>query len=684
MSSIQALDLTLRRGGKVVLQNARFMLHSGEKVALVGRNGAGKSSLFALMSGSLHEDGGTLSFSGQPRLAQVAQDMPVGQISALDFVLQGDTLLQAAHQALHAALQAAEPATAAESATIAQVAQVAQEQSYAGDHAVGLAIAHAHALLDEAGAHDAAARAAALLAGLGFDAQEQQRGVESFSGGWRMRLQLARALMAPSDVLLLDEPTNHLDLDAVVWLEQWLQRYSATLIVISHDRVFLDAVVQVTLHLENQTLTRYSGNYSAFEEQRARALELQSAAYVKQQARAAHLQSFIDRFRAKATKAKQAQSRIKALERMQRVAPVRDEQDLSFAFRAPVALPNPLLSLQDARMGYDALEPILQGVSLSILTGQRLGILGANGQGKSTLIKSLAQALPLLGGRMVQGKGLRIGYFAQQEMEVLQPLDSPLLHLRRLAASLEDGSTEQEQRNFLGQFQFQGEMALRSVHSMSGGEKARLLLALLVWQRPSLLLLDEPSNHLDMATRAALALALQDYAGALIVVSHDRSLLASVCDEFKLVRGGQVEPFDDDLQAYQQYLMQQARVRQSAVQPQTQGTGPDLMGVEGRDRSAHFAAAAGPSHKEARAAAAQQRQQRLQQARPWRQKIAQQEARMTALHQEKTELETALSAADADFAALSQRHQAVQHALDAAESIWLEASVALERIEQGG
>ncbi|HYF60538.1 MAG TPA: ATP-binding cassette domain-containing protein [Burkholderiaceae bacterium] len=543
-------NLVLRRGAKVLLDRASLVLAPGEKVGLVGRNGAGKSTLFGLLNGSLHEDGGEVSFPRHWRLAQVEQDMPDTDASATDFVIGGDTRLTE----LRAALAEAE-------------ARFALDPD---DPEAGMAIAHAHVDLADAGEHDASARAQALILGLGFGPDELERPVDSFSGGWRMRLQLARALMCPSELLLLDEPTNHLDLDALVWLEAWLASYAGTMIVISHDREFLDAVTDVTVHLENAQLVRYGGNYSTFETLRSEQLLLQQAAYAKQQDRIAHLRKFIDRFKAKASKARQAQSRVKAIERMEKVAPMLSSADFEFEFKEPSHLPNPMLSIDRADFGYvvDG-EPrvIVGGVSRSVLAGQRIGILGANGQGKSTLVKTIARDLAALGGTITEGKGLSIGYFAQQELDVLSPGDDALQHMVRLARDVgaQSGTGEQALRAFLGSFNFGADMIRQPVGTMSGGEKARLVLAMMVWQRPNLLLLDEPTNHLDLVTREALAMALNGFEGTLMLVSHDRALLRSVCDEFWLVGRGRVAPFDGDLDDYQRYLLEESkRLREEA------------------------------------------------------------------------------------------------------------------------
>jgi ATP-binding cassette subfamily F protein 3 len=436
--------------------------------------------------------------------------------------------------------------------------------------------------LYDAGEHDAPARAQSLILGLGFKTTELDNPVNSFSGGWRMRLQLARALMCPSDLLLLDEPTNHLDLDALVWLEAWLKRYEGTMVVISHDREFLDAVTNVTLHIDAAKLVRYGGNYSKFEDMRAEQMELQQNAFAKQQDKIAHLQKFIARFKAKASKAKQAQSRVKALDRMEKIAPLLADADFSFEFKEPANLPNPMLSMQGVSFGYppSADAPadtpptvIVQNVSRSVLAGQRIGILGANGQGKSTVVKTIARDLEVLAGEITEGKGLNIGYFAQQELDVLKPADTPLQHMIDLVKQLTtqgklagQATREQDLRSYLGQFNFSGDMVKQAVGSMSGGEKARLVLCMIVWQRPNLLLLDEPTNHLDLATREALSMALNEFEGTVMLVSHDRALLRAVCDEFWMVSRGGIAPFDGDLDDYQRYLLDESkRLRAEAV-----------------------------------------------------------------------------------------------------------------------
>ena len=628
-------NLSLRRGPRLVLDGASAVVQPGEKVGLVGRNGAGKSSLFALLNGSLHEDGGDFALPPQWRLAQVAQDMPETVESATEFVIAGDTRLVAAQ------------------------AEVAAAEA-SGD---GERMAHAYTALHDAGSHDARPRAQALILGLGFQTSELDRPVNGFSGGWRMRLQLARALMCPSDLLLLDEPTNHLDLDALVWLESWLAKYPGTLLVISHDREFLDAVTNVTLHIDNGKLTRYGGNYSAFEDMRAEQIVLQQAAYARQQDRIAHLQSFIDRFKAKATKARQAQSRVKALARMEKLAPVLTSADFSFEFRPPPALPNPMLTLKAVSAGYGE-TTIVRGIDRSVLAGQRIGILGANGQGKSTLVKTIARELPALAGEIVEGRGLAIGYFAQQELDVLRPDDTPLGHMIRLARDTvaKDGNgafstKEQDLRSFLGSFQFTGDAVAQAVGTMSGGEKARLVLAMLVWQRPNLLLLDEPTNHLDLTTREALAVALNEFEGTLMLVSHDRALLRAVCDEFWLVSKGGVTDFDGDLDDYQRYLLDEAK--------------------RVRDSLKDAAAPAKPAPPAPRRPASSNRLKSL------RQKRERLDARLAELQAEKDALEAGLAGGlpvDA-IAEAGRRLEAANAALAQEEEVWLELSAEIEELE---
>jgi ATP-binding cassette, subfamily F, member 3 len=645
--------VTLRRGVKVLLDDVSVTINPGEKAGLVGRNGAGKSSLFRLIDGSLHEDAGEFTMPPNWRLSQVAQDMPETGEAATAFVLAGDTRLME----LRAELANAEAG---------------------GD---GMHIAQLHADLADAGEHDAVPRAQSLILGLGFQPSELERPVDSFSGGWRMRLQLARALMSPSDLLLLDEPTNHLDLDALVWLEAWLKRYDGTLLVISHDREFLDAVTNVTLHIERQQLTRYGGNYSAFETLRAQQLEQQQAAYSKQREKIAHLQKFIDRFKAKATKAKQAQSRVKALERMEKIAPVLADAEFTFEFKEPANLPNPMLAIRDGAFGYvvdGERKVIVGGVSKSVLAGERIGILGANGQGKSTLVKTIARAIPPLGGTLTEGKGLNIGYFAQQELDVLRPQDTPLEHMARLArelgANAPESAREQDLRNFLGTFNFSGDMVSQEVGTMSGGEKARLVLAMIVWQRPNLLLLDEPTNHLDLATREALAMALNEFEGTVMLVSHDRALLRAVCDEFWLVGRGEVRPFDGDLDDYQRYLLEESRRLREQARAQNVAAAPPAP-----------VAPAPPdlTPQAQRRLDAQQRQQLAARTKPLKRELEQADRRMAQLAATKAQLEERLSRpmAPAEIAEAGKQLKAANDELQALEERWLALSGEIEAIE---
>ena len=630
-------NISLRRGAKVLLDQTSVSLNPGEKVGLVGRNGAGKSSLFALLNKTLTEDSGEFDIPSQWRMGQVAQDMPETDASATDFVIEGDTELVAARAEVTAA-----------------------EATDDGER-----MANAYMALHDAGEHDAASRAQALIQGLGFKTLELNKPVNSFSGGWRMRLQLARALMCPTELLLLDEPTNHLDLDALVWLEAWLKRYEGTLLVISHDREFLDAVTNVTLHIDAGKLVRYGGNYSKFEDMRAEQMTLQQNAFSKQQDKIAHLQKFIARFKAKASKAKQAQSRVKALDRMEKIAPLLSEADFQFEFKEPANLPNPMLSMQHVDFGYPAANVAVEGtsptvivrdVSKSVLAGQRIGILGANGQGKSTVVKTIARDLAAINGEITEGKGLNIGYFAQQELDVLRPADNPLDHMIALAKKVAaDGklagqaSREQDLRSFLGQFNFGGDMVKQSVGSMSGGEKARLVLCMMVWQRPNLLLLDEPTNHLDLATREALSMALNEFEGTVMLVSHDRALLRAVCDEFWLVSKGGIAPFDGDLDDYQQFLLDEAKRMKALAQ------------AEQAQLQQKALAAAKPSPPKTPTQGSHKKQQRL-------------ESDMQTLEQEKEQITQAMSLTTAatELAKLGRQLKNTEDQLSQLEAQWLD------------
>jgi len=645
-------NIVLRRSAKVLLDHATVTINPSEKVGLVGRNGAGKSTLFGLLNASLQEDAGECHIPPQWRMGQVAQDMPETDQSATSFVIEGDTVLCDAR---------------------AEVA--AAEISGDGDR-----MGHAYMALYDAGEHDAPARAQSLILGLGFKTTELDNPVNSFSGGWRMRLQLARALMCPSDLLLLDEPTNHLDLDALVWLEAWLKRYEGTMVVISHDREFLDAVTNVTLHIDAAKLVRYGGNYSKFEDMRAEQMELQQNAFAKQQDKIAHLQKFIARFKAKASKAKQAQSRVKALDRMEKIAPLLADADFSFEFKEPANLPNPMLSMQGVSFGYPPLSDapagtpptvIVQNVSRSVLAGQRIGILGANGQGKSTVVKTIARDLEAIAGEITEGKGLNIGYFAQQELDVLKPADTPLQHMIDLVKKLTaqsklsgQATREQDLRSYLGQFNFSGDMVKQAVGSMSGGEKARLVLCMIVWQRPNLLLLDEPTNHLDLATREALSMALNEFEGTVMLVSHDRALLRAVCDEFWMVSRGGIAPFDGDLDDYQRYLLDESKRLKA-------------------EATAAAAVVAALPAKSTITNKVSNDKQTLEKKRPLKKELEKIEPKMEALEQEKTVLHNRLldTTNAKDISEASKRLKIVEDELATLEIRWLEINEALQGME---
>ena len=643
-------NVTLRRGAKIVLHDTSVTLQPGEKIGLVGRNGAGKSSLFSLLTHRLQSDAGDVAMPPRWRIGEVAQEMPETEDSATDYVLQGDSRLMEANAAL-AAAEAADDG-----------------------HAMG----EAHHEISEAGGFEARPRAQSLLMGLGFRGDELDNAVNSFSGGWRMRLQLARALMCPADLMLLDEPTNHLDLDALVWLEAWLQRFEGTMIVISHDREFLDAITKVTVHLDETKLTRYTGNYTAFEEMRAERMMQAQASFEKQKERMAHLQKFIDRFKAKASKAKQAQSRVKALARMEKLGPVLTSADFQFEFREPLNLPNPMLAFSVVACGYRADDGqetrIIDQINRSVLAGQRIGILGANGQGKSTLVKTIVGDLPRLAGDITEGKGLSIGYFAQQELDVLSLGDGALMHMIRLARDKGPAGREQELRDFLGSFRFVGEMVTQPVGTLSGGEKARLVLAMLVWQRPNLLLLDEPTNHLDLTTREALSMALNEFEGTVMLVSHDRALLREVCDEFWLVTAGAVQPFDGDLDDYQKWLLEQSR---EAAKSQRGGAGK-LAAVP------KAVAAPKPAKPtDDRKATGQARQQRSEQAKPLRKELNGIDHRLGVLFGERDALETRLSETSrtpAELAEGGKRLKFVASEIEKLEGRWLELSTQIDEM----
>ncbi len=644
---LQFSKMTLRRGRRVLLEDLDLIIPAGEKMGMTGANGTGKSSLFALICGELEPDAG--SFTRPPGwvLAHVAQENPASSGTALDYVLDGDATLRAVERALSAAEAAAD----------------------------GVRQAELHADFAAIDGYTAPARAARLLNGLGFAPDEETMPVSHFSGGWRRRLNLAQALMCRSDLLLLDEPTNHLDLEAVVWLEGWLRTYPGTLLLISHDREFLDAVVGSIMHLELGGARSYTGNYSEFERQRAEQLAQQQAAYVRQQREVAHIQSYVDRFRAKATKARQAQSRLKALTRMTRIAQAHVDSPFHFSFRPPERLPTPLLCLDEAAVGY-AGRSIMAKLNLSLAPGDRIGLLGPNGAGKSTLMRLLAGELAPHAGHRAPAQDLRIGYFAQHQLEQLRPDDTPLVHLRRL----DPRAAEQGLRDFLGGFGFVGEAARVPVAPFSGGEKARLVLALLVYQRPNLLLLDEPTNHLDLDMRYALSVALQDYRGALVVVSHDRHLLRSVTDSLVLVAQGRVERFDGDLDDYRQWLAG----RRAATTPQL-GMSGEHGGGNGLDAGGAVMAsgdAGAPSRKARRRDEAARRTQ----LQPLRREVQRLERAIDTLQVQKATLETELAAPalyagseKARLKTLLLEQALIGRRLDEAEEAWL---IACESYEQ--
>ncbi len=627
-------QLTLARGARRLIENADLQVHAGWRVGLVGANGCGKSSLFALLQGELHPEAGDCSVPRDWRIASVGQETPPLPQPAVEFVLDGDAALRA----------------------------VEREIAIAERQHDGHALAEAHARLAAIDGYAARSRAATLLAGLGFSATDLERHVAEFSGGWRMRLNLARALSSRAELLLLDEPTNHLDLDAVVWLERWLAAYRGTLLLVSHDRDFLDACVTHVAHIEGQRLTLYTGNYSSFEEQRATRLAGQQALFEKQRREIAHITQFVERFRAKATKARQAQSRLKALDRLERVAPAHVDAPFDFEFPAPARAPSPLLTLEDAALGY-AERTVLERVQLTLSPGSRLGLLGANGAGKSTLVKAIAGELPPMRGRRVEGYGLVTGYFAQHQLEHLRPDESPLQHLVRL----EPAARELELRSYLGHFDFRGAMADAPVGAFSGGERSRLALAIIVRRRPNLLLLDEPTNHLDLEMRHALTRALAGYEGSLVLVSHDRALLRTVCDGFLLVADGEAREFDGDVDDYLAWLAER-RTREA-----TAGMAPAASGREAR--------------RVQRESAAAERQAKLAQRRPLVRQAGELERSIADLEAEKASLETQLADArfyavadPAEVQAVTRRCGEVVRLLGQAEDRWLAVQAELDAI----
>jgi ATP-binding cassette, subfamily F, member 3 len=617
-------DISIRRGTRLLFEHATFNLYRGEKVGITGENGSGKSTLLALVRGEVAPETGSFDMPGNLAVAHVAQELSATDQLAIEFVLDGDVELRAVEQQIAAA--------------------------EAADDGHRLAELYGH--YDAIGGYHARSRAATLLHGLGFTTRDEQRTVREFSGGWRVRLNVAKALMCRSDLLLLDEPTNHLDLDAVLWLEQWLKDYRGTLLLIAHDRDFLDQVCNRIVNIEQGRIDVYRGNYSDFEEARAARLAQTQALYERQQREIEHIESFINRFRAKASKARQAQSRIKALERMQRIAPAHVDSEFTFSFPEPYKLPRPLLTLEDQSVGYGDV-PLVEKINFTISPGARIALLGHNGAGKSTVIKLLAGELPALGGERVEARDLRIGYFAQHQLEQLKEAESPLQHLRELGGPAAAKATEQELRDFLGTFGFRGDRVFEPIGPFSGGEKARLVLALLTYLRPNLLLLDEPTNHLDLEMRQALALALQDYLGAVVMVSHDRHLLRTVIDEFYLVADGRAKPFDGDLDDYAKWAA--TNPREVVEKPAKAGKAPRAPAAPRKSASA------------------------------LKTELVRLDKQLVKLHEQQKDIEQQLSAADIYDASnktrlrdLLHRQDALKRELDAAETRWLEVSELLQ------
>jgi len=628
-------DITLRRGKKVLFKDFTLTIHTKDKIGITGANGTGKSSLFALILGKLEEDKGQYRTKSNIQLSHVAQETPAVDMAAVDYVMLGD-----------------EELTSLEKQIID--AETAQD---------GIKISALHERMNAIGGYQARARAGQLMSGLGFKTEQESSPVTSFSGGWRMRLNLAQALMCRSDVLLLDEPTNHLDLEAVLWLEKWLKNYQGALLLISHDREFLDQAVTSIAHLEQEKINLYSGNYSAFEIRRVEQLALQQSSYEKQQREVEHMNSFITRFKAKATKAKQAQSRIKALERMQLIAPAHVDSPFEFEFGGTGFMPNPLMQLQKVQFAYGE-HNILDSTSISLLPNDRIGLLGPNGAGKSTLIKLLAGENQPSKGQCIESKGLRIGYFAQHQLEQLDANASPVQHLFEINPEL----SEKEARLFLGGFAFHGDMALEPITSFSGGEKARLVLAILVYQKPNLLLMDEPTNHLDLDMRLALTVALQSFEGALILVSHDRHLLRTVCDDLWLVADGKVEPFTGDLDEYATWLNDNRLNQQRLL---------DAGDVKGEASGEHTQAARKAKRKDDA-----ERRKALQ---PLRNKVKKLEQQLEKLHAKEAKLNEQLADSSlyeesekARLLALTAEHSQVKQQLDDVEEEWMTLSEELE------
>ena len=630
---IQLQSVSLFRGSKCLLQHANFTAHPGWHIALVGHNGCGKSSLFSLVRNQCQADAGEVQIPSQCRIAHMAQEIAALDRAAIEFVLDGDQPLRQLQHRLQQAELENKPQLQAE----------------------------LHQQLADIDAYTAESRAAKLLTGLGFTQAQFEQPVKSFSGGWRVRLSLAQTLMTPSDIMLLDEPTNHLDLDAILWLEDWLRSYPGTLILISHDREFIDAVTQHVLHIEFQQLNYYSGNYSSFELQRAARLANQQAAHEKQQKEIAHLQKFVTRFKAKASKAKQAQSRVKALERMEKIAPAHVDSPFHFQIPAAEKMSDPLLDLREATLGYGS-SAILQDVALQLGPQSRIGLIGPNGAGKSTLIKTLAGELKLLAGQSQLGEHTQIGYFAQHQLDQLDVSATPLLTMQRIAKN----SDEQSLRNYLGSFGFQGDNVNANIGRFSGGEKARLALAVIIWHKPNLLLLDEPTNHLDLEIRLALTLALQDYEGGLVLVSHDRHLLRATTDDLLLVADKKVDTFKGDLDDYARWLADYRNQQTDSGSNTASGSDAKI------DRKAE------------RQKAAQQRNQ----LRPLKNKINKLEQQIAKLEQEKQAIEDKLAAPDiydpnnkASLTELLQQQGNISAELEQQEMAWMELAEQLEKLQ---
>jgi ATP-binding cassette subfamily F protein 3 len=631
-------DIQLLRGGKPLLDQASATIHPSDKVGLVGKNGCGKSTLFALLKDELTIDAGNFSMPNHWELAWVAQETPAIERCALEYVIDGDREFRLLESQL----------------------RLAEEKDD------GHQVAIIHGKIETIGGYSIQARAAELLDGLGFRQEQMKWNLTQFSGGWRMRLNLAQALLCRSDLLLLDEPTNHLDLDAVMWLERWLQNYPGTLVLISHDRDFLDPIVGRIIHVENQKLNEYTGNYSSFETQRAEKLVLQQAMFQKQQKQVSHMQSYIDRFRYKASKARQAQSRIKALERMEKVLPAQFDNPFNFEFREPTALPNPIIMMDEVSAGYGN-TLILEKIRLNLVPGSRIGLLGRNGAGKSTLIKLLSNELKPISGDLTYSQGVKIGYFAQHQLETLHPEETPLQHMMQIAPD----QTEQQIRDYLGSFGFQGDKALEKVAPFSGGEKARLVLALVVWQKPNLLLLDEPTNHLDLDMRQALTFALQTFEGAMVIVSHDRYLLRATTDELYLVHQGQAAPFDGDLNDYYKWLTDQQRQDRR-----------DALPVNNEKEAGNNSAAAKKEQKRREA-------EFRSTTAPLRKKLTQLESKMEMLSQSIATIDDKL--ADSSIYEAENKSQLTEliatqakakSELEEIEAIWMEEQETLELLEQ--